>query len=482
MNRRRFLIGAGALAISGCVPHPAPEPRPSRIVVVGAGLSGLVVANELSRRGTDVMVLEASSIPGGRIRTIRSFTNGMYVEAGATHVMGDPDLVALIEEMKVEQAAPPPRSKLTKVRYTNGVRQTFRPGEPIPDTVVLSKEDDALGEEGRSKKYFAAVDRLDPLSFEWTDEARALDRVSGADYLRGLGASAGVITNAGAMAAVGDGVEHVSALCLFREIANIRREIKGLAGKAAGRIAGGTDRLPRAVADKLGDRVRYDSEVIAIEREADRATLVVRDLTGVHRVAARRVVFTMPFTALRRIEALPRWSADKRRAIDGLGMTSVTRIWLESNVRFWTERGENGTAESDLLFGRVKDEADGQPGKGGILSAYVQGRDARIWGAMERGAMLSRAVDEVERVHPGLRAHHVGGDAISWDNEPFIRGAYACFTPGQMTELILPGRAPEGVVHFAGDSTSYRPGFMQGAIVSAKRVLAEIEEAEPSLG
>jgi monoamine oxidase len=85
-------------------------------------------------------------------------------------------------------------------------------------------------------------------------------------------------------------------------------------------------------------------------------------------------------------------------------------------------------------------------------------------------------------VHPGLRAHHVGGDAISWDNEPFIRGAYACFTPGQMTELILPGRAPEGVVHFAGDSTSYRPGFMQGAIVSAKRVLAEIEEAEPSLG
>ncbi|MFO0612845.1 MAG: FAD-dependent oxidoreductase [Polyangiaceae bacterium] len=457
----------------------SPEPRPSRIVVVGAGLSGLFIAHELSKRGADVMVLEATGIPGGRIRTVRSFSNGMYVEAGATHVMGDPDLVALIEEMKVAQASPPPRSKLTRVRFRAGVRETLAPGQH--EASGMSAEDEALGEEGRRAKYFAAVDRLDPLSFEWTDEARALDRVTGADYLRGLGASSGVIANAGGMAAVGDGIEHVSALCLFREMANIRREIRGMGGKAAGRIAGGTDLLPRAVADRLGDRIHYGTEVVSIAREEDRATLRVRDAAGAHAITAARVVFTMPTTVLRRIEAFPRWSPAKQRALASLGMTSVTRMWLETNARFWADRSESGTAESDLLFGRVKDEAEGQPGAGGILSAYVQGPDARVWGAMDRAAMLARAVDDVERVHPGLRAHYVGGDAIVWDDEPFTRGAYACFTPGQLTELLEPGRAPEGVVHFAGDGTSYRPGFMQGAITSAKRVLAEIDAADPAL-
>lgn len=48
-------------------------------------------------------------------------------------------------------------------------------------------------------------------------------------------------------------------------------------------------------------------------------------------------------------------------------------------------------------------------------------------------------------------------------------------------ELVVPGREPEGVAHFAGDGTSYRPGFMQGAITSAKRVLREIDEADPAL-
>lgn len=482
MRRRHLLVGAAAAAFSACVTPPAKGPRPSRIVVVGAGLSGLYVANELSRRGVDVMVLEASSIPGGRIRTIRTFSNGMFVEAGATHVMGDPDLQALIAEMNVEQTAPPPRSKLTRVRYLGGRRETFAPGTPIPDVTRLSPEDEALGEKGRAEKYFAAVDRLDPLSFQWTEEARALDRMTGGEYLRSLGASPGVVTNAGAMGAVGDGVEHVSALCLFREIANIRREIKAAStGKPSGRIAGGTDGLPRAMAAKLGDRIRYDHEVLAIEREADRATLLVRAPDGEHHVEAARVVFTMPPTVLRRIQASPRWSPTKQRALVGLGMTSVTRIWLESDARFWSDRGESGTAESDLLFGRAKDEAEGQPGKGGILSAYVQGRDARVWGAMDRPAMMARAVDDVERIHPGLRSHFVGGDAISWDDEPFLRGAYACFTPGQLTELVVPGREPEGVAHFAGDGTSYRPGFMQGAIVSAKRVLREIDEADPEL-
>ena len=50
------------------------------VVVVGAGLAGLVCARELSRAGRDVVVLEASDGVGGRIRTDR--VDGFLVDRG----------------------------------------------------------------------------------------------------------------------------------------------------------------------------------------------------------------------------------------------------------------------------------------------------------------------------------------------------------------------------------------------------------------
>ena len=95
MLRRRFLLGSlAALSSAACGPAgPAPDVappgdgggRPRRVVVVGAGLSGLVAATDLLKKGFDVTVLEAQARPGGRILTVREpFRDGLYVEAGAT--------------------------------------------------------------------------------------------------------------------------------------------------------------------------------------------------------------------------------------------------------------------------------------------------------------------------------------------------------------------------------------------------------------
>src|SRR5882672_10501978 len=103
MNRRSFLIGTTAMAASvGCGgARVITKPPSKRIVIVGAGLSGLVVAHELVKHGHDVMVLEATDRSGGRIRTVRGFPDGQYAEAGAMHLVGHPDVVALIEEFGV---------------------------------------------------------------------------------------------------------------------------------------------------------------------------------------------------------------------------------------------------------------------------------------------------------------------------------------------------------------------------------------------
>jgi monoamine oxidase len=327
------------------------------------------------------------------------------------------------------------------------------------------------------QRYFALVDRVDPRSLRWPRKLAAIDRLSAADWLRRMGASPGFIAGIDGMLPIGDGIESVSALSVVREFASIRAEVRGLGASALGRIAGGADHLPRAIAHRIGSRIVYGAEVQRIEHHDNGAVLVVNDRTGRHRIDAARVVLTMPFTVLRQVDVTPPWSRAKAGAIASLGMTSVTRIWVESNRRFWNERGESGSADTDLGIGRIRDETEGQAGVGGILGAYLSGHPARRWGELDRMTLLETAVDELERVHPGIRQHFIGGSAVFWDREPFARGAYPFFAPGQLAQHATAAAASEGVIHFAGDGTSHRPGFMHGAVASAKRVITEILDA-----
>ena len=54
----------------GIVPAFGPPSRPKRVIIVGAGVAGLVAGYELLRAGHDPLILEARNRVGGRICTL----------------------------------------------------------------------------------------------------------------------------------------------------------------------------------------------------------------------------------------------------------------------------------------------------------------------------------------------------------------------------------------------------------------------------
>src|SRR5688572_16070804 len=80
MLQRSFAAGA-ALLISERFTAPLGAAA-GRVVVVGAGFSGLAAAYELSKAGYDVTVVEARNRVGGRVITFTDLVPGKTVEGG----------------------------------------------------------------------------------------------------------------------------------------------------------------------------------------------------------------------------------------------------------------------------------------------------------------------------------------------------------------------------------------------------------------
>jgi monoamine oxidase len=262
----------------------------------------------------------------------------------------------------------------------------------------------------------------------------------------------------------GDGVGSYSALAMLRDLAHRRQEKESFA------IAGGNDRLPAALAAQLDVRVRYRMPVVRIERGDRMVAVIVRG--AITRIEADRVVCTVPGSVLKTIDVAPVWSAAKRHALDALSYTSVTRVFVQTTRRPGESAPLSLTTDRPIQW--VYEASAGQPGRRAILESYTAGDSARRLGRMSADERVQLVRDELTRVLPSQRGALERGASKVWDADPFARGAYAWFKPGEATTLPRELARAEGRVHFAGEHVSSKPGWMEGAIESALRVVDEI--------
>jgi monoamine oxidase len=113
---------------------------------------------------------------------------------------------------------------------------------------------------------------------------------------------------------------------------------------------------------------------------------------------------------------------------------------------------------------------------GVVLASYVWADDAARWDSMDEKERYAFALRGLVELH-GERIkvfYTKKGQTQSWLRDPYAFGEAAVFTPGQLTRLHLDIPTPEGPIHFAGEHTSLKHAWLEGAIESAIRAALEV--------
>jgi monoamine oxidase len=263
------------------------------------------------------------------------------------------------------------------------------------------------------------------------------------------------------------------------------------------RIAGGNDRLPKAIAARLPkDSIRLKWRLQTIARESDgRIALAFETPDGPRSVRADHVILAVPFAVLRGLDlARAEFDPLKRRAIEELGMGRNSKLHLQLTGRSWRRpdahppgTGVVATDRGPLL---TWESSRGQSGGSGLLVCYgldeASGAVAAPlpWtnaGAHSHVADMARStLAALETVWTGVTSEWSGLATLSVPFlDPNLGGSYSYYRVGQYHTFGGYEAVRQRNIHFAGEHTSGEfQGFMEGAAAEGVRagraVLADV--------
>ena len=477
MNRRNFFGSSlgSAIAISGIMAArkgdqaSAAIRKRQHVLVLGAGASGLTAAMALEKVGHQVTVIEYQDRVGGRVWSF-PLKGGQHSELGAGHFRGNmPYVGSYIRNFN-----------LPTITLNDGLPKYLYDGKSAkaaslsswPWNLKDSEKHVNLPSLFQHYLSFHGLDAdlvLDPKFLENSNTLSRFSNITTGELLREAGASDDFIALIGVHTGGGSPMNQ-PALVGLPDIAY------HFGDQYCYRIKGGNDLLTTAMANSLRGDVVLNSPVSSIRVLRDKVSVTCRNgkvFTGDH------VISTIPPSVLDEVAITPRLSSSKNDAFNALEWAETIKVvvqlqsdsWLKENVHGWP------MAAGDRPWERIIDITgnDNLPSGFGNTFIYLNNPENQaLLRTIPSDKQASNIIGQFRIDNPELLDDVIYSHVWDWTAQPWIKKSLGFVKLGQ-GEKIRELQFSDGRLHWAGDWTTLKTGWVEGAIESGLRAARKID-------
>jgi monoamine oxidase len=454
--------------MTGESPSEPGDGRSADVLVVGAGVAGLIAARELVKRNRSCLVLEARDRVGGRTFTQKLGKD--WVDLGGQWIGPTQDrLAALARELDVPIF--PQHHEGKKLLSWAGKISTFKGSLPwlsLATQLELGLLD--LRVKRYNKTFAADAPWNARRAAEWDGETVESWKRK---HLRAGGSR--LFLDIVVRAVFTSEPRDLSFLYFLSYIKSghgleMLTSIPG--GAQESRFVGGAQKLSTRMAEALGNRVVLECPVWSLEQTSEGVTL--ETARGTYR--GRYAILAIPPLLAGRIRYASALPPRREQLMTRMPMGSCIKYVATYERAFWREGGFSGEAFSDTGPTTTTFDDSSHDGSQPALVTFSDGGAARIWGDRPPEERRQAVLAEFVRFFGPQAAHPTGFLEKNWGDDPWSGGCYAgVMGPGVMTDCGSALRQPCGRIHWAGTETAIEwTGYIDGAIESGQRAANEV--------